>query len=140
MRPAYETASDKTRENEIIDTVASKFGAQYLLLPAFARMDALLYRDDTLVAISEVKVRTCKMQDYKTYMLSESKWQSALDVADLLKVDPFLVVSWDCGRVGLLNMRAEPQLVDIGGRKDRGDHLDIERVVHFNISDFRVIV
>jgi hypothetical protein len=72
-----------------------------------------------------------------TYMLSQQKYQGLLSWAEY-GLTPILLVSWQ-DAIGYVRLPC-PHDIAVGGRRDRGDALDIEPVVHIKTSDFKVIL
>ena len=124
MRPIYESKSDKNAEAEVIDELRRcAEGGQFIKLPDLAVIDYIvLGSSESPCALLEIKVRRNAATKYPTYMISERKIKDALSVSKLTNI------RWV--KVKALYPTA------IGGRYDRGDSQDIERVCLIPISDF----
>ena len=148
MRPINETATDIRNEDEVMRHVCNYFtsliGGKTECIQwktkkdNLAPLDRIIMRTDTLGMLAvEVKCRSCKSSDYRTYMISEEKYKKLVG----LEISAALVVRWtDC--IGLLAVDDYPHpgmYRETGGRKDRGQDGDIEFVLHIPIEHFRVI-
>lgn len=136
MRPIYESKSDKNAEAEVIDELRRcAEGGQFIKLPDLAVIDYIaLDSSKKPCALLEVKVRKNAAAKYPTYMISERKIKDALSVSKLTNIPFILVVSW-LGDIRWVKVKALYPTA-IGGRYDRGDSQDIERVCLIPISDF----
>ena len=142
MRPIYETNKDRQRQSEAISHLAQATNTDAVETDPLVSWDYEMVRNNVVVAMVEVKCRNCKSSTYETYIISEAKvvilWETAIkrDIASVL------LVCWKDQEIGWLRIdTTNPQTwaVQHGGRVDRNDPLDIERVVHFDISLFRFI-
>lgn len=106
-----------------------------------APWDYEMVREGLAVAIVEVKVRRCKMREYPTYMVSEAKALGLRDAAIERGIAGVLLVRWS-DAAGWLRLDAGQTVkwtVGLGGRVDRGDPADIERVVLLPIAWFGLL-
>lgn len=142
MRPIYETNKDRQRQREAIRYLAQATNTEAVETDPLVNWDYEMFRDSKALAIVEVKCRNCKSSTYETYIISEAKvvilWETALkrDIASVL------LVCWEDQEIGWIRIdTTNPQTwaVQRGGRVDRNDPADIERVVHFDISSFRFL-
>jgi hypothetical protein len=103
--------------------------------------DYEMRKDGKLVALVEVKCRSCASSTYPTYLVSESKVRRLREAALDRGVAGLLLVRWADGDAWLSVTASDPLRwrVEIGGRVDRGDPMDLERVIHFDIADFRFL-
>lgn len=94
--------------------------------------------DGSLEAIFEVKCRTTPRKKYPTYMLSLMKFSKMVDISEATGKPAYLVVSWTDGIYLFRVCRADMMLLDIkaGGRKDRGDPMDIEPCIFIPVDMF----
>ena len=96
-------------------------------------------RGDRLVALVEIKVRTCPSTRFSTYMISSQKVRSLEEAADQAGCCGVIVVAWT-DRVGWIRVNEMAGLTTFkGGRWDRGDPLDVEEVVYVEVSRFRML-
>jgi hypothetical protein len=137
MRPTYETASDRQREQSAAERFAAHFGGELINFPPMARVDKLLMIGGKMRALMEVKCRTHKFGHYDTYMLSAEKYMTLLrasrdfNIAGLVVVGFTDCIAWvDTKAVGGLRIIAG------GGRTDRNDPQDIEKVVKIPMVKF----
>ena len=137
MRPLYETEEDLDRERGAIMTLCGRTDAHPFKLPISAHADYIMMRDGEAKAVVEVKCRKNKRLAYDTYMLSQHKYEGLLSWAEY-GLTPILLVSWQ-DAIGYVRLPC-PHDIAVGGRRDRGDALDIEPVVHIKTSDFKVIL
>ena len=136
MRRRYQTEEDLQNERGVADAVCAHFGLQPVKLPDYTRADFLLHRDGIAEAILEIKCRNVSSAKYETYMLSKGKYDALLGWADM-GFKAALAVRWT-DAIGVVRLPVE-HTEDVGGRTDRGDALDIERVVHIPIDCFRML-
>ena len=141
-RVIYETESDRQRQREAIGHLARATNTQVIETERLVGWDYEMVRDSKVLAMVEVKCRECKSSTYATYMVSQTKALRLRETALTRGVAGGLLVCWKDGEIGWLRIDStnpEDWLVQQGGRVDRNDPLDIERVVHFDISSFRFI-
>jgi hypothetical protein len=134
LRPLYERPEHRSREAAVVARLVTLFGADYVKFGTAAVCDALLIAASRPLYLIEVKVRANPADAYRTYMLSRRKYEDLLALKQRLGAPVALVVQWS-DRAGILELPA-PHTTAIGGRSDRGDALDQERVCHFRSSDF----
>ncbi len=141
-RVIYETDADRQRQRDAIGHLARATNTQVVETERLAGWDYEMVRDSRVLAMVEVKCRECKSYTYETYMVSEAKALRLRETALKRGVAGGILVCWKDGEIGWLRIDSlEPAswVVEQGGRVDRNDPLDIERVVHFRISSFRFI-
>ena len=140
-RPVYETAEDQARQRNAIDYLAKATATLPTEMERLAGWDYEMVRGQRVLALVEVKCRNYSRNTFQTYMVSENKVLHLREMAIGRGIAGGLLVSWRDAvgwlRVDVLNPAT--WRVDIGGRFDRGDPMDVERVVHFRICDFRFI-
>jgi hypothetical protein len=141
MRPIYEKDSDRDREAESIAVLASSTGSVPIRMAPLSGWDYEMRKGGKLVALVEVKCRSCLSTTYRTYLISEAKVRLLREAAIDRGVAGLLLVRWLDGHAWLSLTACDPSgwHVEIGGRVDRGDPRDLEKVVHFPISDFRFL-
>lgn len=139
MRPIYESAQNKTAERKVITALSSTIGGdtQFVKLKDLAVFDYMAISDGTPCALIEIKARNNAADKYPTLLISERKIKEGLEVATKLKMPFILIVSW-LDDVRWVRVK-EVYPVAVGGRYDRGDAQDIERVCHIPVGDFKKI-
>jgi len=136
MRPVYESSADKTAEACVIRKLSERQqGAQFVKLPQLSVLDYVVIDNEKVKALVEIKNRRNPVDKYPTYIISERKLKDGLELSKLLNVSFILVVSWLDDIRWVKIKRLYP--AEIGGRYDRGDAQDIERVCHIPIGDFK---
>ena len=136
MRPAYESSADIENERACAEYIQKRNPDCTLYkLPKLSCFDYAVCSKDALSCFIEIKCRNNPKQKYKTYMISERKVNIAVSIYHLVKIPTVLFVRWS-DTCGMLNMSTARGVVSTGGRKDRGDPKDIEKVVHFNVGLF----
>lgn len=130
-RPLYETREDLQRETAVVRELCKawkcssrKFGQAYTL-------DYELLRDEKVVALCEIKCRFVESNHYKTYMISVNKLTEARRISENRGLPAFVVVHY-LDDIKFFNINEEPDYIAEGGRTDRDDPMDIEKVAHFN--------
>ena len=137
MRPTYERAEDRNRQRLVMGAFCQSYGCSAKELPAFAPWDFEVSVDGDPVAIVEVKCRTTGIYAYPTYLVGIAKVEAMLAEASARAIAPILLVSWSDAR-GWVNLADAPHEVAAGGRRDRNDPADIERVALIPVEEFRV--
>jgi hypothetical protein len=150
MRPVYETEADRIRERAVALKVkawlagGANAGVTAVKLKPFSPVDfAICKHDGTVVAFVEVKVRTCRSDEYDTYLLSMDKAIALRRLAqDTNGMLVYLAVEWmdrvaggrrECGRngreaqallaCGLRHLQARRH----GGRVRRSESADMSK-------------
>ena len=135
MRPVYETPADKRRESDVLEYYAQLMNTGCVGTKRFSYHDGCLIKDSRLFERVEIKVRTNHSSKYRDYMLSYDKFRKLLE-AEATGVCPvvLLVMFID----GLFRCYLPPHSFSTGdgGRTDRGDPADIERVVYIPLELF----
>jgi hypothetical protein len=147
MRPVYETEADRIRERAVVTKVkawlaGSNHSATAVKMKPFSPVDfAICKSDGTVVAFVEVKVRTCRSDEYDTYLLSMDKAHALRRLAQETGMLVYLAVEWT-DRVGVFLVRPDTVFSRpmMGGRWDRGDWMDAEPVVHIPVASFETVV
>lgn len=140
-RPIYETADDRQREWQAVEILSDATHTFASPAPRLTGWDYELRRHGKVVAIVEVKCRNCDCYTYPTYMISKAKVERLRETALSKGVAGGLLVHWRdaLGWLRVEGMSPEDWHIETGGRTDRQDPLDIESVIHFPISQFRMI-
>ncbi|MFS0884941.1 hypothetical protein [Aeromicrobium sp. 179-A 4D2 NHS] len=99
--------------------------------------DYALHRDGRLVGHIEIKTRTNRHDAYPTYMLSLAKLDHLHRRAIITGVPSAVVVQWT-DRLAMIDATIfrDKAVMRSGGRWDRGDALDVEKVAHIGIDQF----
>lgn len=132
-RPTYESKADRGRQASVVAKLEHAFS-----LPAtapkdpFASYDAI-FRFAHHACVVEIKVRRNPREQYDTYMLSEAKYLALCSLVER-GANALLAVQWT-DELGVVRIPAE-HTVGTGGRFDRGDSRDVERVVWIPIGAF----
>ena len=136
MRPIYETAQDRQREDGVREYISNNYACTYIKSDRLATVDGYLYNpDQDLTAVVEIKCRNNAHNKYLTYMISAVKWRNGLQLAKDRGVIFLLVVSFTDG-IYVTKVKDSYEIKQ-GGRYDRGDSKDIENCVYIPMSDFR---
>jgi len=136
MRPIYETAQDRQREDGVREYISSSYACTYIKSDRLAVVDGYLFNHkQELVAVVEIKCRNNTHNKYPTYMISAVKWRNGLQLAKDRGVIFLLVVSFTDG-IYVTKVKDSYE-VKQGGRYDRGDFKDIEDCIYIPMSNFR---
>ena len=141
MRPRYETADDRQRQREAVSYLSAATGTTAVETPPLTRWDYEMVRDGRVLALVEVKFRKCSSATYPTFMVSEGKATTLRDHAIASGCAGGFLVNWidAAGWLRIDTLVPDGWSVSSGGRCDRGDPMDVERVVHCPIDGFRFI-
>lgn len=138
----YETEADLQREAAIIERFLKRFpGATAEKLERHFHHDfAIKTRAGKTVLYVEVKQRFCSVKRHKTYWLGESRLQRMHRVARRDGVGTILLVQWEDALGYVDPVEAlDNATIKIGGRRDRNDERDIERMAEFGFDLFTFI-
>jgi hypothetical protein len=125
-RPVYESDADRGRQAAVVAKLEHAFGLTATApQDRFARYDAV-FRFPSHLCVVEIKARRNTRDRYPTYMLSKAKYDS-LCAMDAQGISALLAVQWT-DQLGFVQVPVK-HTVSTGGRHDRGDSRDIERVV-----------
>jgi hypothetical protein len=126
MRRIYESETDRNNQAAVVAKLERAFELTATApRDPFAPYDAV-FRFPHTPCVVEVKVRRNERDRYPTYMLSEAKY-NALCALDARGANALLAVQWT-DQLGVVQVPTK-HTVSTGGRYDRGDSLDVERVV-----------
>ena len=138
MRPIYETANDRQREDEVRQYLVEKYKCNYKKTAVLSGVDGYLYYpDDRLAAVVEIKCRNNAHDKYPTYMISASKWRNAQVLAKDDGIPFILVVRFTDGVYAIKGNKDHPTAK--GGRYDRGDAQDVEECMYIPLEQFKKI-
>ena len=136
-----ESAADRQHEVEIIGAVKVEWLVDAEKLPKKYSMDFALTRNNQVIAYAEVKDRPT-WNNYTSYMLSQYKYERALQTADRFGRPVYFVarlggdIMWTCLSELPVDVMENTQ---IGGWANPRDSDDIEPVVFIPISYFRAL-
>jgi hypothetical protein len=137
-RPFYETQADRRNEQELADIISSTYNCDLHKMPIKLSLDFMAMRDGKAVAFFEMRNRSNEMKGYPTYMLSLYKCMMAKLLHQTTGLPAFLAVQWT-DVAGIVKIPPDNFTVEIGGTVRRNDPQDIEPMVYFNVSDFKII-
>lgn len=135
MRQKYETDADLMNEKDVANKIASARGYMMQKLAPMSRMDYAAFSTEGLKAFIEIKRRKVLRSKYDTVMLGMEKVLWARQVSKHFGVKSYFFVQWN-DVLGYVCLDNDCEL-DMGGRTDRGDPLDVELLAYFKISDFK---
>lgn len=136
MRPIYEAPTDRANELAMA-RLYTRPGVVPVQTKKLSDFDVAFVRDGRVLSVAEIKCRNNPMLAYPTYMISADKLGRLCWFAQCHKVVAMIIVSWSCGTVGHITMPCQHHL-EIGGRVDRNDPMDIEVVAHIPINQFTI--
>jgi hypothetical protein len=139
VRPKYETKRNLLNEEETLKIFCLNMQCTYSKIRKIDGYspDASFWRAGERVAIGEVKIRTCRKDNYPTYLISKGKVDSLVDRWH--PTPAFLIVRWKGSGIYWVRLNDDGrQRWDVlpGGRVDRGDEQDIEDCYHVPITEF----
>lgn len=139
MKQRYETRGDLDKEEVVLKIFCLNMNCTHKKIKEIDQYspDASFWRAGERVAIGEVKVRTCTMDAYTTYMISKGKVDHLIMRWHPIPI--FLIVKWKGDGIHWVrlsdNNTCNWRVMD-GGRKDRDDEKDIEPCYHIPIGEF----
>lgn len=138
----YETAADLDRERATIDRFLQRYpGCRARKLDRSFHHDfAIVSPAGKTVLYVEVKQRFCKMSAHPTYWIGESRLVRMTRVARRDAVSSILLVEWE-DALGYVDPHTAllAASFSMGGRRDRNDERDIERMAAFKYDLFTFI-
>lgn len=130
----YETEADRARERKTIDRFLQHFprGTAHKLERSFHHDFAINNGDGETILYVEVKQRFCSHRRYRTYWIGESRLIRMQRTARRDGVASILLVEWE-DALGYIDptKALDNAKISIGGRTDRNDERDIERMAEF---------
>lgn len=135
-RPTYETGSDLRAEREIVQYLSDKWGLFPQKLPTRYILDYAFSDRKSIKCFVEIKDRKVPVNQYPDYMISVQKVMFAKALTETTKIKCGLVVRWNCGTVGVIDLLSSPDAVRWGGRNDREDLQDMEPCIYWNLDRF----
>lgn len=136
VRPYYESNGDRANEQQVAQYLEQKWDVKAVKLPIRYHLDYGLFRDHTLVAVVEIKCRTCRSDTFPTAMVCATKRMHANQISASLGVPCLLVVQY-VDTLKFIDFAVMQDQVKIGGRKDRGDEQDIGIMIHYKLDKMR---
>ena len=156
-RPVYETELDISLEDAVAEKLCLAWGVRSSKMKKFFPADVALVSNDasgsyssSIKAFVEIKVRSNKFLDYRTYMISLHKLIELSSLSAFTGIPCLLVVQWD-GDLGYWKI-PESLIEDevaldgfggvqiaIGGTKRRLDPQDEEPVAYIPIEKFTIL-
>lgn len=138
MRPFYENDTDRTNERAVADKICSIMSCEAMKLPISYGLDYALCRGPEIIAFAEVKRRKNHSARYDTIMVSALKRMKAREITLATGRPCFFAVEYDDG-IFLIDFKEQPDRVEHGGRKDRGDSADMEPVIHYQVNRMKCL-
>lgn len=145
MAKIYETEADREKEQIITEIFCKHMNVNYSKSSVRARYDFAIvtkmeYNNhifDVVTGLAEVKVRTCSIDDYPTYMVDVDKRLYMTERCNQHRT-PYLIVAWK-DAIGWIDFRSK-SFLSTGGRTDRNNPYDQKLMVHYPIKDFTLLV
>lgn len=137
MRPVYESDADRLAEARVSALFSEAWNGTIIRMPPLARVDRLMLVNGAPRAWLEIKCRNHDFGKYDTYMLSADKFYGMLNLAKETKVPALLVVGYFDGIVWVNTGEVGGLRIFKGGRTDRNDPKDIEKVVKIPLVKFQ---
>lgn len=135
-RPLYETENDLAAERAVATDLEKLWDVTLHKLEIEDRIDFRAERSGSLVGWIEVKCRDVHRTTYPTLILSREKVIAGDQLRRRTGMPFLIVVKWNDGL--FVHRFALSDITDsgMGGRVDRGDPQDIEKVIHFPVEGF----
>ena len=135
-RQKYETKHSLKEEQSFADMIQTVWDCELTKMPVQYGIDYCCYRGDTLIGFVELKNRTCRKEQYPTYIISLSKYLKAKEFSRSLRKPTNLCVRWS-DQSGYIRLDTISDFcISQGGRTDRNDWQDVEPVLHIDINSF----
>jgi len=135
-RQIYETEEHLAAQAGVAAAVGAAWKCVPVPTPRLSGLDYLLLRDGNIRGFVEVKTRPTLAGKYSDYMIGARQWYSNMKFAEQCSLPMLLVVSFADG-IQWVNAIGTPVREGIGGRRDRGDPLDIAPVVFIDMTRFK---
>tara|TARA_R110000822_G_scaffold281251_2_gene402952 strand:+ start:477 stop:911 length:435 start_codon:yes stop_codon:yes gene_type:complete len=135
----YETNANREAQAAALRDFIGVAGVTFhLMLPTVSVADCIV-RTGRL-ALIEIKVRSNQFQKYPTLIIDKRKLDDVSNVANMLGMSSGLLVRWT-DAFGLLRLesimdKSYPTIM--GGRTDRDDPNDIDKVYEIPTGDFKI--
>lgn len=138
-RPTYESQIDRDNELSVQIRLEDWGNCELVKLPMQQYLDWEAWRGDKLVALMEYKKRSNKRLQYPTYMVAKKKIDRGMYQASRAGVPFIFVVEWTDGLHYLKIDIDTPVTYGSGGRSDRNDRFDQEKMCYFETHLFKKI-
>lgn len=138
-RPRYESRRDREVERDIVDAFCEAYGLSYDRQEDRRRVNYFCYRGDRLELILEVKRRYNDRDAYSTVFIPLAKWEAGCRLSSEYGVAYAVLIKWNDFTGMFSNRFGTYDSEGIGGRRDRGDSKDIERMAYFRVSRFKSV-
>ena len=142
----YENATSLQREALVAEAVAHVWPLKLIKLPKLAAADFIALKDGRARSLIEIKARTTKLDQYPTLMLSMSKAVALKTVTRETGLPSIIVTTltdrhsnecfWYWHKLTDLPL-GESYRIEVGGRTDRNDAMDVEPVIMIPYTDFK---
>lgn len=138
MRPRYESQRDRDNAARIMQHIGKVLKAKPEALSHEYPVNYALYKHGKLMTLVEVKCRNVRMWEFPTLIMSVRKLGKAAEFARQHKVPLMVVTKWS-DKLGYVRVN-DPSIytTKTGGRTDRGDTQDIERLYEIPIGSFKL--
>lgn len=136
MRPIYENQSNRNDEISAQSRIEKWANCKLTKLQMRENIDWRAYRNDKQVALIEFKKRNNTRSKYPTYMVSHAKWLNGLRMSKTEGVPFILVIQWTDGLYYLSCKDTTPHTLGSGGRWDRNDRHDVEKMIYLDTNLF----
>lgn len=140
-RQKYETSRDRANQDNVKKHIEKCLNVICVSTDELSAFDFLIIRKDhsKIEALAEYKKRSNKKDKYPTFLISEQKIIHGKKMAELSKIPFMLVVEWEDEIAAKKIGDISKYKIEMGGRSDRGDSKDQERMIHFPVSEFLII-
>jgi hypothetical protein len=138
MRPIYERDHDRVAQAQAVGALARATGTEAMPTPPLTFYDYEMLRDGKPVAIVEIK---CRTKQYDPFWVSHEKMVRLHCEARQRSLAGILLVQWPdmTGWLAVDKLDYESWPTATGGRTDRDDPKDIERMAEFPLSWFTTL-
>ena len=140
MRQQYETQADKNREFVAKGLLKEMFYKREIVkLHKHYIIDFVLLDGKEIVGVVEFKTAKYSIDKHPTFMMSLNKWNKGLEYYHQHNIPFYILAKYT---EGYYLHEYSPNLsykVELGGRRDRDDPLDIEPIIRINTGRFRQV-
>lgn len=122
---AYQTQEDRTRQNEMVSTLAKLWDFTPVDQGDFAVIDYHCHRGGKLVALLEIKSKFCGFKDYDTYLCTTKDIDTGYAMSQKHGVPFILAVKWNdfWGYLNVTHTNYSARRSGQMGRNDPNDYL-----------------
>jgi hypothetical protein len=141
MRPNYETQADRNREFVAKRQLGDIFGPCMTVVKLHKHyiIDFVVLDNKKIVAVCEFKTAKYSIGKYPTFMMSLNKWNKGLEYFNLHNVPFYILAKYTEGFYLHEYSPSVKYWIELGGRRDRDDPLDIEPIIRVKTEDFRYL-